>query len=91
MFAGNGATMSVTYGATPSVPTSTSLLPCGSACGSGGASALTNTLTPTLYATSVDPNGATVQLNFQVWAGTQHDADERRRERIERIWALRSG
>lgn len=70
VFAGAGATMSVTYNSGPGIPSGTSLLPCASACGSGYTKAWTNTTTPTLYASAVDPSANSVQLQYQVWTGT---------------------
>jgi RHS repeat-associated protein len=71
IFAGNSATLSLTYTGTPSVPAGRSTSPCGPyACGAAGSMVWTNNTTPTLGGESVDPNGSNVQLNYEIWAGT---------------------
>jgi RHS repeat-associated protein len=70
-FAGNSATLSLTYTGTPSVPAGRSTSPCGpNACGAAGSMVWTNNTTPTLGGESVDPNGSNVNLTYEIWAGT---------------------
>ena len=67
-FNGNYATVDVTYTTTPDAPSSLLMEPCDSWCPPG--MVMTNSLSPTAFATGTDPGNASLIMSYELWAGT---------------------
>src|SRR5262249_53346609 len=59
-----------TYHSSPGTVAGRFTSPCSAQCGGSPAMVLTNTTTPTLSGSALDPDGAQVRLDFEVWNST---------------------